>query len=136
MLKKKKNWVETHNYFRSYGNKLFINVNYLTGKEHRGNEQKDHTLCIKRNCKNIIAALLVPLWFGFVSIFIVSPYFPCLITQLLKVCSVHRRLAPRGTPCISFCSILQSAVLSQAGGRGCTLRSGSFWSFHPPTVCC
>lgn len=34
---KKKKCLETHNYFRSYGNKLFINVNYFTGKEHRGN---------------------------------------------------------------------------------------------------
>ena len=109
MLKKKKNWVETHNYFRSYGNKLFINVNYLTGKEHRGNEQKDHTLCIKRNCKNIIAALLVPLWFGFVSIFIVSPYFPCLITQLLKSALYTEGLLP-GAPPVSvsaaYCSRL------------------------------
>lgn len=109
LKKKKKNWVETHNYFRSYGNKLFINVNYLTGKEHRGNEQKDHTLCIKRNCKNIIAALLVPLWFGFVSIFIVSPYFPCLITQLLKSALYTEGLLPGAPPVLvsaAYCSRL------------------------------
>lgn len=50
----------------------------------------------KRNCKNIIAALLVPLWFRFVSILIISPYFPSLIAAV-KVCSVHRGLLG-GTP--------------------------------------
>lgn len=29
--------MEIYNYFRSYGNKLFINVNYFIGKEYRRN---------------------------------------------------------------------------------------------------
>ena len=32
----------------------------------------------------MIAALLVPLWFRFVSVLIISPYFLCLMTWLLK----------------------------------------------------
>lgn len=54
---KEKQWMEACNYFRSYSNKLLINVNYSTGRAQRQREQEGHTLCIKTNRKNVTAAL-------------------------------------------------------------------------------
>lgn len=106
--------METHNYSRSCGSKLFINVNYFTGKELRGNLSRRGIHYVLRGIVKIFphpTRVLVCQHFNYAILLSVFNYLA------VKVYSVHKRVVPRGTLCVNFCRVNHLAVLGRVDPR-------------------
>lgn len=95
----------------------------------------------KKNCQNVIAALLVSLGPGlcvtrlrFVSILIISPYFPCLITWLLRSTLHTKGLFP-GARATLISAGKPAGCVAWGRRKDSTYGSGGLRSLNSTAIC-